>query len=217
MIRHYILSGLACVMLLSNAALAESANETKPVLRVAGKTLYYDTENLPSELAEVSDDHVDPFLNILRKHTGLQKLELNSSGGSVWAANQIARYVVDYGLDTNVTDECSSACVRIFLAGRNRTMDIGAQIGFHQKFWDPEDIEDYYERWKEDENWNSVFEFAEWIYEDTQTEIYQDLAYYLSRDVSAEFAIESIRPPTDGMWYPSRKKLEDSGVLRRLR
>ena len=65
----------------------------------------------------------------------------------------------------------------------------------------------------EEEEWSNPFEFAEWLYEDTQAEILSDLEYMLERGVAASFAIQTLRADSDDMGYPRRKALVAAGVL----
>lgn len=59
-------------------------------------------------------------------------LVLNSNGGRVLEAQQLARTVRARGLDTYVAGQCASACTFVYLAGRTRAASPYARIGFHQ-------------------------------------------------------------------------------------
>jgi hypothetical protein len=125
----------------------------------------------------------------------------------------MARIVQDYELDTLVDGECSSSCVTIFLAGQAREMSRGSKIGFHQRSWSADGTQSYYDRWREDEGWDTPFDFASWVYQDTQSETWKELTFMISRGVDPEFAIETKRMRS-GIWFPGRRKLEQAGVLR---
>ncbi len=179
-----------------------------------GSVLFYDTEAASvRDDREVANDDIDVMKRHLRDTPGVRTVKLNSTGGSVWAGNEMARIVMDFDLSTVVDGECSSSCVTIFLAGRTRTMTRGSKMGFHQRSWSSSAIESYYDRWREDENWADPFEFASWVYQDTQTETFKDLTYMISRGVEPEFAIETKRYRS-GTWFPTRSELIDAGVLR---
>lgn len=197
------------VLFASVASAKEPASTGK--FRVEGETLFYNTES--SSAGEMEDEDVQELLGILRRNAAIAKINLNSSGGSLWAAEEMARIVIDFELDTEVVGVCSSACATLFLAGGTRTMARGAKIGFHRSTWAPERVEQYYLEEREREGWETPFEFGAWIYEETQEEVYQELAYLLSRGVTAEFAIRTKEYSSD-MWYPTRKELRDGGVLR---
>lgn len=196
-----------------DASVAKEPLDGKFTLR--GETLIYDTETAaPEGEADITTDDVDVMLEMLRANPGIKTLELNSDGGSVWASEEMARFVIDFELDTIVSGECFSSCVTIFLGGKSRKMMLGARIGFHQTSWSPNSTKNYYEKWREDEDWETPFDFASWLYEDTQTEVYEDLTYMIERGVDAAFAIRTKGVRNDDDWYPSRLELVRAGVLR---
>ncbi|WP_341366804.1 hypothetical protein [Yoonia sp. BS5-3] len=179
-----------------------------------GSVLIYNSDNAAvGGYPEIEMADVEELRGYLRSQPHIKTLELNSGGGSVWAGNEMARIVLDFGLNTRVEGECSSSCVNIFLAGQNREMARGSSIGFHQYGWTDEGIESYFKEWRDEENWRTPYDFASWLYQDTQHETAAHLEYMISRGVDPLFAIEAkkYRP---AMWYPTRSELEDAGVLR---
>jgi len=54
-----------------------------------------------------------------------------SPGGSLLASHQIGRDIARNRINTAVLVTCYSACVDIFIAGRNRTMAEDAELGLH--------------------------------------------------------------------------------------
>ncbi len=183
-------------------------------MHVEGALLTYDTINVTDEInSEIEVDDIEAILALLRKNEQVTTLKLNSGGGSVWAGDEIARIVLDFGLNTEVLDECSSTCVNIFLGGAKRSMSRGGKIGFHLRDWSADSIKQYYENNREDKAWETPFDMVSWNYQDTQSEMYGLLAYLLERGVTADFAIRSIKP-RGKMWFPSRHELQEAGVLR---
>lgn len=190
-------------------AVAESGK-----FRVDGETLIYDTESPgPDEEAGIVSDDVERLLDLLRGADTITRLQLNSSGGEVYAASQMSDIVVDFELDTHVHGDCDSSCVTIFLGGTRRTMSRGSRIGFHQIFWSADNISAYYDREREEQGWQSPWDFAAWMYLDTQEEMYAHLKYIVSRGVEPGFAIETIKNPQAEMWRPRRRELQEAGVL----
>lgn len=193
-----------------------SADEPAPSpaskFRVDGAVLVYDTEHV-GEGGEIAPEDIAALRATLRSHQGLATLRLNSAGGSIWAAEDMARIVTDFDLDTEVDGECSSSCVTIFLGGKARSMTRGSRIGLHSRWWAAADVQDYYEHNKGEEHWETPFDFGAWIYEDTQAEIYQAISFVISRGVDPAFAVE-MHAPRETMWYPARAELEAAGVLR---
>lgn len=211
-----MLQSLPVFLFASMIPLALMAKEPLPEkFSLDGGVLTYDTETVvKGDDAEITNDDIDALRDILSGHPDVTELRLNSSGGSVYAGEEMAWIVIDYGLDTVVSGECVSACVDVFLAGERRRMMLGSKIGFHQRSWSPDSVKNYYDSWSEDEGWDTPFDFGSWIYEDTQSEIYEHLSYLVERGVEARFAIETLRVEAGGEWYPSRLKLISAGVLR---
>ena len=65
--------------------------------------------------------------------------------------------IIDFELDTRVTDECASACVTLFLAGESRQLDRGGRLGFHRSSWDAASMEEYYKDARADIGWDSLY------------------------------------------------------------
>ncbi|GHF36476.1 hypothetical protein [Seohaeicola zhoushanensis] len=182
--------------------------------RLDGATLVYDTEAPgPEESGGIVSEDVAVLLQLLRANPGITTLRLNSSGGEVYAAAQIKDIVIDFELDTEVHGDCDSSCVTILLGGTKRAMSRGSRIGFHQVYWSAENIASYYETEREMQGWNTPFDFASWMYLDTQAEVYANLRFLISRGVDPAFAIETIRDPQSEVWRPSRAELLAGGVL----
>lgn len=194
------------------------AAETLPQkFHLQGDTLVYDTQtDVKDELKEIAAEDVERLREILKKHPDIKELQLNSSGGSIQAGDEIAGMVLAYGLDTSVDGECVSACVSVFLAGDQRRMTLGSRIGFHQRYWPAQAVHKFYRHERKVQRWSTPFEFGSWIYQSTQSEIYEHLGYMVSRGVDPGFAIETLRVGPESEWYPSRLRLIAAGVLREV-
>ena len=180
--------------------------------KLENNVLFYSTGD-GTEVLEIDWGHEEELLKILRKYKEIDTLILKSEGGIVEVADKMADLVIDSELNTFVEENCESACVTIFLAGKNRIMEIGAKIGFHASWWPADNIQSYYQNNKEDKDWETPFEFASWLYEDTQKEIFKQFEYLLERGVQPDFAIQTLKAESDGIWYPRRRELLDGGIL----
>ena len=181
--------------------------------RVEGNAILFDTELEEKPNAEIDASDVDVLLSLLRQNPDVKLLRLNSQGGAVWPAQSIAEIIADFELATEIVSICSSSCAVLFLAGDPRTMPKGARLGFHQWNWKPASVEDYYNDLKARNGWATPFEFASWLYQDTQDEVSRHLRFMLQRGVDPQFALETIRYRGDRLWYPSRNELVAAGVL----
>lgn len=189
-----------------------TASALADVFTVKNNVLYYDAVN-SNITDEISEGHEEELLRILKKHDEIDTLILNSGGGLVYVANEMADLVIDARLSTHVEFSCESSCATVFLAGKKRSLALGGKIGFHKSYWEADSIKEYYESEKETEGWSNFFDFASWMYEDTQSEIFTEFEYLIERGITPKFAIETLRAGSDGMWYPRRSKLLEGGVL----
>lgn len=204
---HGISLGLALVA-------GPGAAQNSPVkFAVDGAALIYDTHVGDGGITDIEAEDIPVLRALLSANPDITVLQLNSGGGSVFAAQTMSDIVLDFGLDTRVDGDCDSSCVTIFLAGTNRTMSRGSRLGFHPVHWSAENIADYFAREADDFGWDSPWEFAAWMYQDTQQEVYRALNYMVSRGVDPAFAIQSIRRPAGDLWRPHRTVLRAAGVL----
>ena len=177
---------------------------------IDGDKLIYDTYETEDRI-ELED--YDFFKKTLLENPNIKILQLNSHGGYIEDAYEIADLIIDFEIDTQVVGECASACTIIFLAGENRSVQKGSFIGFHQGYWSGPSIKEWYDYYKEEYSWNDEFEFASWLYTDTQSSILKDMQYLIERGVDPLFAIRTLTASSDDMWYPRRKELRDSGII----
>jgi len=68
----------------------------------------------------------------LRRHPTIRRITLNSGGGLTDEATAAAALIEEAQLDTVVDNSCESACVLMFLAGKQRTLSPLGKLGFHR-------------------------------------------------------------------------------------
>lgn len=119
----------------------------------------------------------------------LKRVTLDSRGGRQLEAMRIAATVEERGLETRVERECMSACTFILLAGRGRTADPDARIGFHQPSfpgWSPAESEQ------------------------ATREVGDD---YVAAGLARAFVDRAMAVPAEAMWLPRRDELLAARVL----
>ena len=182
------------------------------VFLVDGNTLAYDTYNTDG-VQLIKSSHSYTLRGILEAHPHISLVTLHSAGGSQYEATRMANILIDAKVDTHVDEECSSSCLRLFLAGNKRTASLGAQFGFHRGKWRAQHLREFFEDQKAQHGWQTEFDFAEWLYEFTQKEVYEFITYLDERGVSAEIAAKTYRLGPDEHWYPRRDELLKWGIL----
>ena len=208
-----ILKRITLASIVLSLIFASHSTYSKEKFVVKGNTLFYDSD-APKEYVdqEITYYDVEDFQKILSENK-IKKVVLNSQGGIIEAAFEISDLMIDFDVDTHISGICFSACYWLFLAGNERTMERGSKLGFHQSYFLPEDIEEHYNDQKDTEGWNSMYEYASYLYEETQNEIFRDFEYQLERGIKPNFIIQTIKVPSDKEFFPRRKVLLEAGVL----
>lgn len=129
---------------------------------------------------------------IIKDAGDLQQVTLNSAGGNVYEARDFAKRVAARGLDTHVLQECSSSCLLVYMAGRNRTMGSGAKLGFHRYGLD----------------FTQLMPFA-----NVNKEMGRDRTYLEKRGIEHRFLERYFDPDRRVLWYPNRGDLKKAGVI----
>lgn len=113
----------------------------------------------------------------------VRQFELASPGGRVAEAERIVELVRERNAHTRAVGDCESACTLVFLAGQQRQLMPGAQLGFHRA---------------SSGTYNRAFdEIAN-----------QQLAEtYRRMKLPEEFIQQTLRTPSHSMWYPKSEDL----------
>lgn len=139
---------------------------------------------------EIGPGLSDALAEVLETTPGVERLALESPGGSVREGRALAELVQKHSLDTAVTTYCDSACTLVFVAGRERVLENGAELGFHRC--------------------RSTLWFYALLYDDEHN---AEMARYLqSKGISKAFADEVISVSSNNLWYPSTDQLLAAGV-----
>jgi hypothetical protein len=141
---------------------------------------------LTGELREGSAEALTLAMN---RTPSVTTIVIDSKGGMLQEASLLARSVSQYGLDTYVNQECSSACTFVFLAGRHRCVAEGARLGFHAAS---------YVRDLSRKTFQSIADYQ------------RDL--YVKAGLPGPFVNTIMATPSSRVWYPSRQELLEARV-----
>lgn len=119
-------------------------------------------------------------------------LILDSNGGRVVEAEELARAVRGHRLDTYVDRICVSACTYVFLAGGTRAASLEARIGFHQP----------------------SFVGLNALGRQRATQAMLDV--YRADGLPDDFIRHIGETPPSSMWYPTRDELLGANVVTRI-
>jgi hypothetical protein len=129
---------------------------------------------------------------LIKQNDKIKTVELDSSGGLIYAARALAFTIEKNQLNTHVEGICNSACTVAFMAGKNRTLGENGKIGFHQ------------------------YEFQKQHplqVKQAEDEQERDRQYFSDRGVSKQFLEAVYRSGHQAIWQPKRTVLEQSGVV----
>jgi ATP-dependent protease ClpP protease subunit len=129
---------------------------------------------------------------ILDAAPGATLLVLNSAGGRLREAQQLALVVQSRHLNTYVEDQCASACTYVFLAGKDRAATPNAQIGFHQPSFPGLDAN------------------AQRAATETMLDVYR------AAELPEVFMQRIAKTPPEDIWYPTRDELIAAHVITRV-
>lgn len=117
---------------------------------------------------------------------------LQSNGGWVRQGNMIAKVITDRRLNTYVENECTSACTIAFLAGKERSAEPNARIGFH--------------------SFRAVGENNK---ADESSDLETARNAYSQAGLAPSFIAKVVGTSNDKVWYPSHDEMLAEGVLTR--
>lgn len=84
------------------------------------------------------------FSSYLREHPNIAHVTLNSSGGNLSSGLSIGRLIQEHQLLTSIMPlgKCNSSCALAFLAGKNKQLHAGSELGFHRPWMKEEQKQD---------------------------------------------------------------------------
>ena len=143
----------------------------------------------------------------------IKTLRITGPGGFMPAAREIANKLVRFEVDTVAFGECNSACSTIFLAGKNRTLEPDATLGFHRQWIDKPQERKYYNAMRETKGWKDEFDCLAWVYDVLVDNLVKDIRFMESRGVNLDFISETLETDSYDMWRPTREELLAGGVI----
>lgn len=86
----------------------------------------------------ISTAFVADFENALARAPALERIDIDSPGGLVDDAMQVATAIAERGIRVRGVGECASACVLLWAAAPERELEVSSYIGLHQVWADEE-------------------------------------------------------------------------------
>lgn len=129
------------------------------------------------------------LVQALAQHPQVRVLEITSTGGLMTEGHGMARVALQRALNTQVTQNCASACTLVFVAGERRLLTPEARIAFQPR-----------QRWLGwlGPGWSSTDQVV--------------ANFYRSRGVPEAFIQKALGVPGWDVWEPGETRLLDAGV-----
>ena len=133
--------------------------------------------------------------SILLANPQINAVVLQSLGGQIYEGRGLAKLFTEFGLDTYVYEECSSACATAFIGGKRRYLGTEARLGFHQ-----------YSLEKTEHS--KILPFY-----DLAAEQQRDLALFKSHGVDQAFLDRMFDQPSNQIWFPDPTTLYEAQIV----
>lgn len=133
--------------------------------------------------------------SILLANPQINAVVLQSRGGQIYEGRGLAKLFTEFGLDTYVYEECSSACATAFIGGKRRYLGTEARLGFHQ-----------YSLEKTEHS--KILPFY-----DLGAEQQRDLALFKSHGVDQAFLDRMFDQPSSQIWFPDHTTLYEAQIV----
>ncbi|GJL79204.1 MAG: hypothetical protein NPINA01_21930 [Nitrospinaceae bacterium] len=134
----------------------------------------------------------DEVRKIFKNNPNIQVIRLDSFGGRVGEAHILRNFIKEKKLITYSARGCLSACTIPFMAGKERILNQGAQLGFHK----------YSFPGLSDKQFKETYRISK--------------EAMISDGIEKRFVDKAFTAQSDDMWYPSHDELVKANVVTRL-
>jgi len=131
----------------------------------------------------------------IETHPQIKSVVLQSRGGQIYEGRGLAKLFTEYGINTYVYEECSSACTTAFIGGKQRYISTQGKLGFHQY-------------WVETTKYSQFVQFY-----NLRVEQQRDLALFKTRGISQDFLDRVFDQPANRIWFPDHSTLYDAHIV----
>jgi hypothetical protein len=78
-------------------------------------------------------DSAKNVINLLKNNPEVKTVNLNLTGGHLYEARKLSKYLAQQQYSTHVDDQCHANCLITYLGGQKRTAADTAQFSFHHR------------------------------------------------------------------------------------
>jgi hypothetical protein len=153
------------------------------------------------------------FRELLRANLNVSNVMLSGDFHNTSVALDVAHVIEEFDLNTEIVDDCSNACIYMFVAGKQRAMAEGVRMGLRRRIVDADYLRSVYPKDKLDYGWEDEFGQAAVMYDLGQSDMRWALLHLMEHGVTLDFALKIFATPREDIWWPARDEMVTGGVI----
>ena len=155
------------------------------------------------------------ILEMLRANPSISNIVLSGDYHNTTNALHVAHVIEEFNLTTEIANECINACIYMFVAGKQRVLAEGAQLGLRRRIVDADFLREVYPEDKLEYGWEDEFGQAAMLYDLGQSDMRWAILHLMQHGVTLDFALRIFETPREDMWWPNSGELMSGGVIGR--
>lgn len=182
-------------------------------IAVEGTAIRYDGSVTYAEGEKAVRQDANAIRELVRGNPDISKIVLVGDFPMTGFALEVATVIEDFGLATEISGECTNACIYMFAAGKPRVFEDGARIGLRRRVMDAAFLREVYPEDARRYGWADEFGQGAMMYDRGQSDMRWALLHLVQHGISLDFALKIFATPREDMWWPTRAEMIAGGVL----
>lgn len=182
-------------------------------IALEGTAIRYDGSVAYAEGDKAVRQDANLIRELMRGNPDISKIILVGDFLMTGFALEVAKVIEAFGLATEIADECTNACVYMFVSGKPRILGDGAQMGMRRRVMDAAHLRKVYPDDSQHYGWADEFGQAAMMYDRGQSDMRWGLLHLVQHGVSLDFALKIFATPREDMWWPTREEMIAGGVV----
>ena len=180
-------------------------------IAVEGTAIRYDGSVAYAEGEKAVRHDANAIREMVQGNPDISKVILVGDFPMTGYALEVATVIEDFGLSTEIVDECTNACLYMFVAGKPRILGDGARIGLRRRVMDAAHLREVYPDDAQKYGWADEFGQGAMMYDRGQSDMRWALLHLVQHGISLDFALKIFATPREDMWWPTRAELIAGG------
>lgn len=182
-------------------------------ITLEGTAIHYDGSVAYPEGEDAIRQDANAIRELVRGNPDISKIVLLGDFPMTGFALEVATVIEEFGLSTEIVDECTNACLYMFAAGKPRVLGDGARIGLRRRMMDAAHLREVYPEDAQKYGWADEFGQGAMMYDRGQSDMRWALLHLVQHGISLDFALKIFATPREDMWWPTRAEMIAGGVV----